>query len=155
MQWARLPGTVISWPHKSGTSSQSSCRAANAGNSASRSGVVVKIALAISFLSMPFRWSISARSCRVAVRISSRLLWSTVVAPRTPRHCILTSLADSRSACRDQKIFSSPALRHGCEFGGIFKLCERFRLSTTNGSISVFWLLAIVFAELCGRCWVG
>ena len=59
-----------------------------AGNSASRSGVVVKIALATSCLSMPLRRTISASSCRVAVRISSRSLCSTVVAPRTPRHAM-------------------------------------------------------------------
>src|SRR6185437_7823617 len=92
MQRASDPGMLISCVQSSGTSSQPSCRAAKAGNSAFRSLVVVKMALATSSRSMPFWRIISASNCPVALSISSRLLCSTVVAPRTPRQRMADSL---------------------------------------------------------------
>ena len=63
-------------------------RAARAGNSALTSRVTVKIALARSFGLISLRRMIRASNCRVALRIASLVLASTVVAPRTPRQTV-------------------------------------------------------------------
>ena len=88
MQRGNPPGTCTSCVHIKGTSSQPSCRAAIAGNSALRSLVRVKIALATSSLWMSLSRIIRASSRRVSFSISSLVLAVTVVAPRTPRQCI-------------------------------------------------------------------
>ena len=59
--------------------------AAVAGKTEVISVVVVKMALATSVRSMPFRRIMVASSSRVAARTDSRSVCSTVVAPRTPR----------------------------------------------------------------------
>src|SRR5688572_26922469 len=94
----RLPGTSISWPHISAIFVQpNSLRATTAGNSALRSVVVVKLALATSWVEILFVLMISLRSSRVASRIASRVLDSTVVAPRMPRTGIKSIVIPSRS----------------------------------------------------------
>src|SRR4051794_3301863 len=76
------PGTGISRAHISGTWSKPSWRAATAGNWASRSWVSVKRQLTTSSGTSPLRSMISRMSVSVAPRMSSEVLWSTVVAPR-------------------------------------------------------------------------
>src|SRR4051794_11586939 len=76
------PGTSISWAHSSGTWPKPSRRAATAGNSASRSGVSVKIALTTRSGVSSLRVRISRTSSSVAARIASRSFFSTVAAPR-------------------------------------------------------------------------
>ena len=81
----RLPGTAISCAHISATCVQPIWRAATAGNSAFRSGVVEKNTLATSSISTSFASTIAERSSFDAARIASLVLASTVVAPRIPR----------------------------------------------------------------------
>src|SRR3954452_2721328 len=76
------PGTGISRAHISGTWSKPSWRAATAGNWASRSWVSVNRQLTTSSGTSPLRSMISRMSVSVAPRMSSEVLWSTVVAPR-------------------------------------------------------------------------
>ncbi len=83
---ASEPGTGISRPHSSGTSSQPARdRTAIAGNSASRSSVTVKIAQESSSGRSPFAATRTERSSRVASVIDAESFRETVVAPRTPR----------------------------------------------------------------------
>src|SRR5690606_1040092 len=79
------PGTAISDAHSSGTSWNPSLRAARAGNSAVRSGVVVKMTLMTSSVLSSLRAITSDTSSVVASRIWSRSSASTCVAPRTAR----------------------------------------------------------------------
>jgi len=89
--FSSAPGTPNSWQQSRGTSSHPNCLAARAGNSALRSGVVVKMALATSSGAISFWRIIKAKSCLAADRISSRELESATVAPRTPRQIIWVS----------------------------------------------------------------
>src|SRR5215218_1999818 len=75
------PGTGTSRAHIRGTWAKPSCRAATAGNWASRSSVSVNRQLTTSSGLRPLRDMISRISVSVASRISSELLRSTVVAP--------------------------------------------------------------------------
>ena len=86
------PGTSISRPQSIATPIQPNCRAARAGNSASKSAVVEKSTLPTSSGRMPLRSMIAVSNSRVAWRISSRLFPAAVVAPRTPRHGMAQSL---------------------------------------------------------------
>ena len=61
MQPDNDPGTSNSYPHIRATFSQPNCRAAKAGNSAFKSRVVVKMALATSSCRMSFCRIISAK----------------------------------------------------------------------------------------------
>src|SRR5690606_30785480 len=81
----RLPGTAISCVHISAVSNHPSSRAATAGNSALRSGVVLKIALAISSTRRSLAATICSSSSLVASRIAVRVFASGVVGPRMPR----------------------------------------------------------------------
>jgi predicted glycoside hydrolase/deacetylase ChbG (UPF0249 family) len=86
MQRPRDPGTGISRPHSSGTSSRPwSDRTASAGKSASRSRVAEKVALATSSGRIPLESIRTRSSSRVRSRIAAASFRSTVVAPRTPR----------------------------------------------------------------------
>ncbi|MBT9149278.1 MAG: hypothetical protein DDT28_00701 [Dehalococcoidia bacterium] len=84
----KLPGTCISCPQSRATCVHPICRAANAGNSAVRSGVVVKKAQAISSTLISLARIIFSRSSLVACRMDSLVFSSTVVAPRMPRQRI-------------------------------------------------------------------
>src|SRR5207302_2303452 len=92
MQRGRLrgfdAGTPISWAHIKGTSPQPSCRAAAAGNSDVRSGVVVNQAAAMSSGWIVFSCAIRASNSVVAWMIAASLSSSVVVAPRIPRTAI-------------------------------------------------------------------
>src|ERR1700726_1393387 len=96
MQRGRLrgfdAGTAISWAHRSGTSPQPNRRAAAAGNSEVRSGVVVNQAAAISSGSSAFSRAICPSNSVVASTIAASLSSSVVVAPRLPRTAILVCL---------------------------------------------------------------
>lgn len=126
MHLSRLPGTGISRAHISGTSVQPSPRAATAGNSASRSSVRLKIALAISSVCKSLWRIINCRSSVVAERISSRLLCSTVVAPRMPRQYIkcFTPLEEliPLYSTRDAKVLAIIVrdARHYAQYSGYF-----------------------------------
>src|SRR5919108_2685255 len=84
MTLAIAPGTAISWAHISGTRLSPMRRAATAGNSASRSGVSVKMQLTRSPVSSPLRPISSCISVSVAARIASGSFAATVFAPRNP-----------------------------------------------------------------------
>ncbi len=88
IHFGRLSGTGISFAHIRATPVQPRVRAARAGNCASRSSVTVKITLAISSARRSFLLISNCRSSSVRASISSRLLCSTVVAPRIPRQYI-------------------------------------------------------------------
>src|SRR5947209_5522996 len=96
MQRGRLrgfeAGTAISWAHSNGTSPQPNRRAAAAGNSEVRSGVVVNQAAAIWSACGAFWRAICAGSSVVASTIAVSLSSSVVVAPRIPRTAILVCL---------------------------------------------------------------
>ena len=77
------PGTPISWAHISGTLLRPMRRAATAGNSASRSGVIVNRHDTRSPVSSPLRPSSSCISASVASRIASGVLSGTLLAPRS------------------------------------------------------------------------
>ena len=81
MTLAMAPGTGISWAHSSGTALSPIRRAAAAGNSASRSGVSVKMQLTRSPAPSSLRSSSSCISASVASRIASAALAATVLAP--------------------------------------------------------------------------
>src|SRR5579859_3609698 len=85
MQDFKPCGTAISWLHISAVSCQPRCRAASAGYSAFRSGVVVNHTLAISSRSMLLAATSLCSRSDVASRIASGVLALAVVAPRTPR----------------------------------------------------------------------
>ena len=72
-------------------------RAAQAGNAAFRSGVVLNWTLARSSAARLLAVTICSSSRRVAVRIDSRVLSSTQIAPRMPRQVALvhTSLVSA------------------------------------------------------------
>ena len=89
MHFLRLLGTGISRMHISATSVQPRSRAASAGKSASRSSVMLKIALATSSFCRSFFSINNSSSSLVAVRISSLSFCSTVVAPRIPLQYIV------------------------------------------------------------------
>src|SRR3954447_10872851 len=76
------PGTGISRAHSSGTAERPMLRAATAGNSASRSGVRVKMQLTRSCADSPLRARISRISSSVAPIIASAVFSATVLAPR-------------------------------------------------------------------------
>src|SRR6266487_50253 len=99
MQLPRLAGTGISRVHIKAVSFQPILRAANAGNSASRSSVTVKIALAMSSISSSLCRTNNSNNSVVAARISSRSLRSTVVAPRIPRQYIAITSPFSELCC--------------------------------------------------------
>src|SRR6266480_4382806 len=90
-------GTAISWAHSRGTSPQPRWRAAAAGNSDVRSGVVVNQAAARSPGSNVFSRAISASNSMVASTIAASLSSSVVVAPRIPRTAILSYLLGAPS----------------------------------------------------------
>src|SRR5690606_21480657 len=92
MARSSAPGTATSCTQNSGTITQPSSRAATAGCTASRSGVRLKIALAMSAVSMPLTATICSSISRVASRIASRVFAAATVAPRTPRHTTALSL---------------------------------------------------------------
>src|SRR2546425_8840107 len=85
-------GTAISWPQSRGTSPHPKRRAAAAGNSAVRSGVVVNQTAAMSPALSAFSRAICASSSVVASTIAVSLSSSVVVAPRIPRTAILVRL---------------------------------------------------------------
>src|SRR5712692_9908914 len=90
-------GTAISWAQSSGTSPQPKRRAAAAGNSAVRSGVVVNHAAAMSPGCTAFSRVICASNSVVASTIAVSLSSSVVVAPRIPRTAILVCLLGAPS----------------------------------------------------------
>src|SRR2546426_1328193 len=102
MQRGRLRGlelgTAISWAQSSGTSPQPSCRAAAAGNSDVRAGVVVNQAAAMSPGSSAFSRAICPSNSVVASTIAVSLSSSVVVAPRMPRTAILEHLLGAPSS---------------------------------------------------------
>lgn len=79
-----------------------------AGNSASTSTVVVNQMLATSAGSMPLVLTSGASSLRVSRRISSRVLASTVVAPRTPRQGMASQRLKPGKEGRRRVLLSSP-----------------------------------------------
>src|SRR3954451_14500876 len=83
MTCGSAPGTGISRAHSSGTDERPISRAATAGNSASRSGVKVKMQLTRSSVRSALRDRISRISASVAVRIASAVFSVTVLAPRS------------------------------------------------------------------------
>src|SRR5690242_3840109 len=87
------PGTDISWPQSSGTSFQPSSRAAAAGNSAVRSGFVVKKIALMSSTCTELRSTISRRSWIVAPTIASRSFADAVMAPRMPRTAMVWAVS--------------------------------------------------------------
>src|SRR5512136_2755755 len=92
-QKGKAPGTFISCPHsKARLDGHPRSLAAAAGNSASRSGVVVKRIAAISLVSSSLALTILESSLLVAARMLFLLFAETAIAPRMPRHCNLTPL---------------------------------------------------------------
>src|SRR3954469_5181160 len=83
MTFGSAPRTGISRAHSSGTLLSPISRAATAGNSASRSGVSVKMQLTRSSMASPLRPRISRISVSVAARIASAVFSVTVLAPRS------------------------------------------------------------------------
>ncbi len=87
MQCGSPPGTGISAAHSKGTLLHPRSRAAWAGKAASRSGVMVKMALAMSSTVKRLASCKLTSSSLVASRISAAPLAAAVVAPRIPRSC--------------------------------------------------------------------
>src|SRR3954451_13640137 len=83
MTFGSAPGTGISRAHSSGTAERPISRAATAGNSASRSGVRVKMQLTRSAAPRRLRARISRISSSVAARIAAASFSVTVLAPRS------------------------------------------------------------------------
>src|ERR1044071_1311949 len=104
------PGTGISREHSSGTRLSPMRRAATAGNSASRSGVSVKMQLTIESPSRRLRSSSSCMSSSVAWRIGSDSLASTVVAPRRAIKRICGTLAAGAPQFLDLRRREPPVL---------------------------------------------
>jgi len=92
-QRGRALGILISCPQsKARLDGHPSSRVAAAGNSAFRSGVVVKKIAAMSSTLMLLACVISASSSLAAARMPFLLFAETVIAPLMPRHCNLSSL---------------------------------------------------------------
>src|SRR5439155_2449000 len=91
-------GTAISWPQSRGTFPHPKRRAAAAGNSAVRSGVVVNQTAAMSPAVSAFSRASCASSSVVASTIAVSLSSSVVVAPRIPRTAILVCLLGAPSS---------------------------------------------------------
>ena len=111
------PGTSNSSRTTARASNQPNCLAARAGNSASRSVVVEKIALATSSARMLFWRIIKAKSSRVALRIASPVLALAVVAPRIPRHGMMM-------VSSERVFFAAPVVYPLVEENATAKICR-------------------------------